>query len=617
MVCSCLIRLPWRGERCVLFALRQSIEDNLGELTPINNQGNTMSEHTIQGIAASEGIAIGPAFIYHPPDLTIPRRNAEAPDREFARFRDACRQASQELDEIREMILPRAGEEHAAIFDAHKMMLDDPMLEGAVQQRINAGQIAEQALSEATQEIADMLAAMEDEMFAARAADVQDVGRRVLRILLGVPDTSLDTLREPSIVVAHDLTPSDTARLDPDMALGLCTAAGGLTSHTAILARTLGIPAVVGLGAGLLDQVQDGAQLVLDGIEGVVIVDPGDATRKQFETAGQRRAVWLEEIQARAHEDAYTADGKRVEVAANIGDVESAREAVTYGAEGVGLLRTEFLYLNDVRPPAEEKQVKAYRDIFEALAGKPVIVRTLDIGGDKPPSYLEFEEELNPFLGWRAIRICLDDLPLFKTQLRAILRAADGHNVLIMYPMISGLDELRRANAVLDEVRAELDAEGMPYAKDVPAGIMVETPAAVALADILADECDFFSLGTNDLTQYTLAVDRTNGRVAGLFQPLHPAVLRLIRQTIDAAHSKGKWVGMCGELAGMQKAIPILIGLGLDEFSMVSRAIPEAKWLIGRLTGEEASRIADQALSLGTAAEVEAFMQETLSALEE
>jgi phosphotransferase system enzyme I (PtsI) len=301
-----------------------------------------------------------------------------------------------------------------------------------------------------------------------------------------------------------------------------------------------------------------------------------------------------------------------VEVGANIGDADSAGEAVRYGAEGVGLLRTEFLYLQNTRPPDEEQQIKAYKSVFDAMGDRPVIVRTLDIGGDKPPAYLKFDAELNPFLGWRAIRICLDDHPLFKTQLRAILRAAVGHRALIMYPMISSLDELRAANAVLAEVRAELDAAGLDYAREVPVGIMVETPAAAMLTDFLALECDFFSLGTNDLTQYTLAVDRTNERVAKLFQPLHPSVLRLIKRTIDAAHQHDKWVGMCGELAGMQKAIPILLGLGLDEFSMAPRSIPEAKWLIGQFTDARAREIAEQSLNQATAAEIEDFMVDVL-----
>jgi phosphoenolpyruvate-protein phosphotransferase len=567
-----------------------------------------MSERTFQGIAAAEGIAIGPAFCYRPLKLEIPARAAAGPEEEVRRFEAACRQAADELDTLKASVLARADAESAAIFDAHKLMVTDPMLRDAVQSRLEAGQIVEAAVSEAVQELAGMLAGMEDELFAARAVDMRDVGRRMLRILLGVTDTTADGLKRASVIVAHDLTPSDTAGLKPEMTLGFCTAGGGLTSHTAILARTLGLPAVVGLGQGKVDQITDGTGLVLDGIDGLVILSPTRSTLDRYEAARFRASARLEMIRSGAVKEAVTADGSRVEVGANIGDADSAREAVHFGAEGIGLLRTEFLYLQNTRPPGEEQQIAAYRGVFEAMEGRPVIVRTLDIGGDKPPTYLKFPAELNPFLGWRAIRICLDDIPLFKTQLRAILRAAVGHRALIMFPMISSVDELRASSAVLTEVRAELDSNKIEYGREVPVGIMVETPAAAMLADVLAAECDFLSLGTNDLTQYTLAVDRTNGRVAKLFQPLHPAVLRLIKQTIDAAHQRGKWVGMCGELAGMKKAIPILLGLGLDEFSMAPRAIPEAKWLLGRFTRLRAGEIAGQALQCSTAAEINDLM---------
>lgn len=574
-----------------------------------------MGERVLKGIPAAEGIAVGPAFRFQALQLDVPERSPEAPEAEMARFEAAREQAREEIAALKAKLQARADDDSAAIFDAHAMMLADPMLHDAVRRRVEAGATVEAAVAAATEELAAMLGGMDDALFAARAVDVQDVGRRVLRILLGLPDASLDAIGEPSIVVAHDLTPSDTVSMQPEMTLGFCTAAGGLTSHTAILARTLGIPAVVGLGQAALEEIESGVTLALDGSTGQVVVAPAADTLERFEATRDQQATRLSEIRARAAEEAHTADGRRVEVGANVGDLTSAQEAVRFGAEGVGLLRTEFLYLQEKRPPDEEKQIAAYRAIFEALAGRPVIVRTLDIGGDKPPPYLTFPDELNPFLGWRAIRIGLDDLPLFKTQLRAILRAAVGHHTLIMFPMVSGVGELRRARAVVEEVRSELDAQGLAYADDVPVGIMVETPAAAMLADALAAECDFFSLGTNDLTQYTLAVDRTNERVAGLFQPLHPAVLRLIQRTIEAAHAQGKWVGMCGELAGMKRAIPILLGLGLDEFSMAPRAIPEAKWVMGQLTDAQMAAIAQQALDLTTADEVEDFARQTLSEL--
>jgi phosphotransferase system enzyme I (PtsI) len=572
------------------------------------------SGETLKGIAASQGIAVGPVICYQCPDLTIPERSPESADIELARFRKACAQANQELLAVRAQVEKRTGgQEHAAIFDAHISMLEDPMLAESVQNGVDAGKTIEWAVVEATRELSQMLASLEDEMFAARAVDIQDVGQRVLRILLDIPEASLANLQEPSIVMAADLTPSDTAKMDPEFILGFCTEGGGLTSHSTILARSLGIPAVVGLGARLKDEVTAGIHLVLDGTQGVIIIDPDKETEARYRAKEQERRVWLGRMKEMAGKKAFTANGRSVEVGANIGDAESARDAVQFGAEGVGLLRTEILYLEETRPPSEEKQIKLYREIFEAMGDRPVVVRTMDIGGDKPPSFLDFPVEMNPFLGWRAIRICLDDLPLFKTQLRAILRAGVGHRPLIMFPMISAVEELAAAHRVIDEVRSELEAEGKDYARDVPVGIMVETPAAALVTDALAEQADFFSLGTNDLTQYTLAVDRGNERVSNLFQPLHPAVLRLIKITIDNAHKRGKWVGMCGELAGMQKAIPILLGLGLDEFSMVPRAIPEAKWLIGQLKDEEVRQIAEHALGLGTASEVETYMSEILA----
>jgi phosphotransferase system enzyme I (PtsI) len=472
------------------------------------------------------------------------------------------------------------------------------------------------AVLEASQELASMLGAVQDALIAAREADMRDVGRRLLRILLGSTDTSIDDLRAPAVIVAQDLTPSETAGLRPELTLGFCTASGGLTSHVSILARTLGLPAVVGLGREALGAIPDGVDMVLDGTRGAVTIQPTQATLQRYQSEQQAASARLAQAQAASAQPAATADGRRVEVAANIGDVASARDAVQFGAEGVGLLRTEFLYLGSTQPPTEEQQIEAYRSVFAAMGARPVIVRTLDIGGDKPPGYIKFDVEQNPFLGWRAIRICLDEPDLFKTQLRAILRAAVGTRALIMFPMISSLEELRAAKDVLAAARSELHAAGVAYANEVPVGMMVETPAAALLAEAFARECDFLSLGTNDLTQYTLAVDRTNARVAKLFQPLHPAVLQLIKKTIDAAHSQGKWAGMCGELAGMPMAIPILVGLGLDEFSMAARSIPEAKRLIRQLTVARAVEIAEGALRCATAAEVEAYMAAALEGMQ-
>jgi len=574
-----------------------------------------MMEKTLKGIPVSDGIAIGPAFCYIPAELTIPVCAAGTVDEEMARFDTARERARVELQSLFEAIEKRAGKEEAAIFEAHQEMLSDPALEGKVRAGVEIGQTAEQALVKAIEELSDLLVGMDNELFAARALDVKDVGRRVLRILLRLPDTALSTVTEPSIIIAEDMSPSDTASLDPKLTLGFITSQGGLTSHSAILARTLGLPAIVGMGNGLLEKVSSGLPIVMDGRTGEMILEPDDETIARYKQIKAQRESHLLSLKTAAKKETHTSNGRRVEVAANIGEALSAREAMEHGAEGIGLLRTEFLYLEDTQPPSEEKQYHIYREIFEVMSGRPVIVRTLDIGGDKPPSYLPFPDEMNPFLGWRAIRISLDEPELFKTQLRAILRAAVGHHARIMFPMVSDLDELRRAREIVEAVKRDLELASVEFAADVPVGIMVETPAAAMLVDVLAEVSDFFSLGTNDLTQYTMAVDRGNAKVSGLFQPLHPAVLRLIRQTIDAGHAKGKWVGMCGELAGMTKAIPILLGLGLDEFSMNPRAIPEAKNLIGKLTDEKARDIAGQAMSFGTAAEIETYMKGVLALL--
>lgn len=574
-----------------------------------------MTPKNLRGIPASDGIAIGPVFCYIPTELTIPVCAAGGADEEMARFTAARERAHVELQGLYEAVAKKAGKEKASIFEAHQEMLSDPALEGKIREFVEVGQTAEQALSLAIEELANLLAGMDDELFAARALDVKDVGRRILRILLGLPDIALSAVTEPSIIIAEDLTPSDTASLDPALTHGFITAQGGLTSHSAILARTLGLPAIVGMGSGLLDKVSSGTFIVMDGRTGEMIVEPDQETIARYKQIKKQRESQLLILKAAAEKDAVTANGRRVEVAANIGEAASARDAMEHGAEGIGLLRTEFLYLEDTQPPSEEKQYRIYREIFEVMKGSPVIVRTLDIGGDKPPSYMPFPDEMNPFLGWRAIRISLDEPEIFKTQLRAILRAAAGHHARIMFPMISDLDELRRARAIVESVKRDLELASVEFAADVPVGIMVETPAAAVLVDVLAEASDFFSLGTNDLTQYTMAVDRGNAKVSGLFQPLHPAVLRLIRQTIEAGHAKGKWVGMCGELAGMTKAIPILLGFGLDEFSMNPRAIPEAKNLIGKLTDEKAREIAGQALSLRTAAEIENYTTGILASL--
>jgi len=574
-----------------------------------------MKEIQFHGIAASDGISIGPAYCHLLPDLTPPCRERLMLEEEILHFSQAVDQAHAELQNLKELMAQRAGTEVAAIFEAHQLMLDDPTLTSQVRSAVEGGQNIEQAVIIVTNQLANTLENVPDPLFAARAVDIKDVGRRLLRILLGIADTDLSNVPNPSIIIAHDLTPSDTARLDQKLTLGFCTAFGGLTSHSAILARTLGIPAIVALGEEFMTSITTGTPLIMDGRQGSVFINPTKTTIEKYQGVKLEREQVHMAVKAHSHEPASTSDGRRIEVAANIGDIESARAALANGAEGVGLLRTEFLYLNEVQPPSEDKQMFVYKEILEVMDSRPVIIRTLDIGGDKPPSYLKFPNETNPFLGWRAIRISLDRPDLFKIQLRAILRAAVGHSARIMFPMISDLNELRCARAYVEEVKVDLHADGLAFAEDIPIGIMVETPAAALLVDILAESADFFSLGTNDLTQYTLAVDRGNSTVAGLYQPLHPAILRLIKQTIDMAHAKGKWVGMCGELAGMPGAIPILLGLGLDEFSMAPRAIPEAKHLISCFDVNRANQIAGHALGLGTAADIEEYMKGILESL--
>ncbi len=586
------------------------------ELKPIllPSEGGEMRE--LQGITASTGIAIGPAYIYRPETLTVERWAVDDPEAEWARFAEAVEQAKAEIGAIRSQAAAEVGEAEAEIFTAHQLFLEDPALLDRVRGQIEwEGSNAEAALAKAVAGYAELLRGMEGEIFRQRAADVEDVGQRVLRILLGVSEVPLDQLPEPVVLVAHDLTPSDTARLDKERALGFCTAVGGTTSHTAILASSLGLPAVVGLGEEVLD-LPDGTPLIIDGEEGIVIANPDKEARAAYQARQERlRAQQVADKRA-AQEPAITRDGHRVEIVANVADVASARVALEHGAEGVGLLRTEFLYLDRTAMPSEEEQYAAYRAIADLMGERPLIVRTLDIGGDKQLPYLDIGDELNPFLGWRAIRLSLDKVDLFQAQLRAILRAGHERNVKIMFPMIADVGELRRAKDILIEVRAELEAESVPIASGVEVGIMVEIPAAALAADILAEEVDFFSIGTNDLIQYTMASDRTNEKVAYLYQPLHPAILRLIKRVIEAAHAAGKWVGMCGEMAGQEEAVPILLGLGLDEFSVNSAIIPVVKRIIRSLSLTEAQEITREALRLATAEAVQGYVKKALRDLE-
>ena len=571
----------------------------------------------LSGIAASEGAVVAPAFVYHRIDLQVQRRRVDDPQAEVARFRQALAGAVQGLEQVQRQVSADVGEKTGRIFEFHRLMLQDVELVHAVEERILAQKCnAEAAVDEVISEWVERFAGLDDALMQARAPDVRDVGNRLLAWLAGKSDSDLSHLPEPAIIVAVDLVPSETALLDRTKVLGLATALGGETSHTAILARMLGIPAVVGLGAPLL-AITSGTTLALDGELGLLEVDPSPETIEAYRARQNRWSAVQTEALQRAQEPAITQDGRRVEVVANVGNVPSAQEAIRFGAEGVGLLRTEFLYLERNTLPDEEEQFVAYRDIAQALGQSPLTVRTLDVGGDKQLPYLDIGPELNPFLGLRAIRLCLERPDIFQPQLRAILRAAVGHNVRIMFPMITTRDEILRAREALEKARRDLAAQAIAHAEHMEVGIMVETPASAILAPVLAQEVDFFSIGSNDLTQYVLAADRGNERMKHLYRPLDPAVLQLVRNVIEAGHAAGKWVGLCGELAGHRNAIPILLGLGLDEFSMTAHAIPMAKRLIRRLAHGEAQRLAGEVLALRSASEVEERMAHFLHTIGE
>lgn len=568
----------------------------------------------LHGLAASPGWAVGRARFLDRMDLDIPRYTPTDPAAEWARYEAAVAQARADLDALTARVQADMGEAQARIFQAHALALTDPDLEAQVREAIFAqGHNAEAAVADVIAAMARRYEAMTGPRFQERAADLQDVGARVLRLLMGAAERAIE-LDEETVIVADDLAPSQTATLDRRKVVAFCTARGGPTAHTAILARSLGLPAVVGIGPALLAEVKNGEWLAVDGTTGLVVTGPDAETQAAFRG---RQAEWLAQRRAAelaAQRPAQTRDGRRVEVVANLGTALEAEAALAAGAEGVGLLRTEFLFQDRREPPAEEEQTAAYAQVAVAMAPRPVIIRTLDIGGDKPAPYLDLPAEANPFLGWRAIRISLALPDFFKTQLRAILRAAVHGNVHLMFPMVATVAELEAARQLLAEAAAELAAAGMAHRYPIPTGMMVEVPAAVVLADQLAPLVDFFSIGTNDLSQYTFAADRGNARVAALADALHPAVLRQIARVIAVAHAAGKWVGVCGELAGQPEAIPVLVGLGLDEFSMAPPAIPAAKALIGRLTVSDAAALARQVLDLPDGAAVAAAVRAFLNA---
>jgi multiphosphoryl transfer protein len=603
-----------------LEALQALVESQFGEEDttpddfPISSSSHfpTTSHHFLQGIPASHGVAIAPVFLYHHLPLHIQQYHVDNLEGEWQRLQTAIQIAQEEVQALLSQASIQIGDAEAAIFDSHLLFLEDPVVLEAVHQRIFEQHLnAEAAWQAVVEELANNYRALEDSYFQQRVSDVLDVGQRVLRLLtrlqshtkiVAESSTNLN-FSEPVILMTTELNPSDTVQLDPTKVLGICTTSGSAISHSAIIARRLGIPAIVGLPPEIL-QVADNTLVALDGESGRVWIEPETEIQTALEAKRNAQQVAHQQALATALSPAITRDQKQIRVFANIGSLSDTEVALSLGAEGVGLFRTEFLYLERTTPPSQEEQVAVYQSIAQLLEHRPLIIRTLDIGGDKPIPYLNFPPETNPFLGWRGIRFCLDNPDIFKTQLRAILKASPGHQIKIMFPMITTVQEIQAAKAMVSEVQTELHQAGIPFDDRMEVGIMVETPSAVVLAEELAAEVDFFSLGTNDLSQYVMAADRTHPQVATLVDAMHPAVLRMIQQTVQAAHKAGIWVGLCGELAADPVAAPIILGLGLDEVSLNPQSIPAFKQAIAQLTMAQAQTIATLAMEKDSAAEV-------------
>ena len=566
-----------------------------------------------KGIAASEGIVMGKVFLYTKEKVQIERDTIHKGTTtvEMEKFNDALILTKEQLSNIRKKASNELDEDQAEVFDAHMMILTDPVFLEDIkklieEERINAAYAAEKTVNK----FIDIFQNIEDDYLKDRRIDIKDVGERLIRNILGISVDSLQSLNEKVVIVAHDLTPSDTSLLDKSCVLGIATSIGGKTSHTAIMARSLEIPAVLGLG-NILEKVKNDDFVILDGIEGELIIDPDENQMRVYSSKLKGYTEKRNRLQRFIDLPSVTLDGKKVGLNANIGTPKELTAVISNGGEGIGLYRTEFLYMDRTDFPDEENQFLSYKEVAEGLKGKPAIIRTLDIGGDKNIPYLNLPDEMNPFLGWRAIRICLDRPDIFRTQLRAILRASAFGKVRIMYPMISAVDEVRSANLILSEVKQELADEGINFDKDIEVGIMVETPGAAITADIIIPEVDFFSIGTNDLCQYTLAVDRINEKVSHLYQPFHPGILRLIKNAIDVSHRYGKTTGICGEIAGDPLASMILIGLGIDELSMSPSAMPTIKRIIRNVSYEQSKKVAQHALMLSETEEIINYAKES------
>jgi phosphoenolpyruvate-protein phosphotransferase (PTS system enzyme I) len=558
----------------------------------------------LNGIAASSGIAIAKAYRLVEPDLSFNKLTVDNAEQEVERFQAALAESKGELEVIRDNAHKELGPDKAAIFDAHLLVLSDPELISPIEDKIKTDKVnAESALKETADMFITMFEQMDNEYMKERAADIRDVTKRVLSHLLGVQIVNPSMISEEVIIIAEDLTPSDTAQLNRQYVKGFTTDIGGRTSHSAIMARSMEIPAVVGTKEST-KQINNGDLIIVDGLKGLVHINPTPEAiaeyKEEHRKFEEQKAEWAKLV----NEKSVTADGHHVELAANIGTPKDLKGVVENGGEGVGLYRTEFLYMGRDQLPTEEEQFESYKAVLEGMSGKPVVVRTLDIGGDKELPYLNLPKEMNPFLGFRAIRLCLEEQGMFRTQLRALLRASTYGNLKIMFPMIATLDEFRQGKAILEEEKQKLVSEGVQVADNIEIGIMVEIPSTAVMAEQFAKEVDFFSVGTNDLIQYTMAADRMNERVSYLYQPYNPAILRLVKMVIDAAHKEGKWAGMCGEMAGDETAIPLLLGLGLDEFSMSATSILKVRSQISRLNKKDMEALAERALHMNTAEEV-------------
>ena len=567
----------------------------------------------IQGISGSRGVAVGNVYRYIQEEIVIPDYTVaeDKVEEEIGKFAAAMAATLKQLDTIRQKALDEMGPEEAAIFEAHMQIAQDPSLSDGIKSLVESSHTNVVAATAQTIEtFANIFLGMEDPYMRERGADIKDIGDRLMRNMLGMNPRGLSHISGEVILVAQDLAPSDTASLDKNVVKGIVTAAGGPTSHAAIMARTLEIPAVMGVGD--IESFVDGDKAVVLGTDGIVEMNPSDADWDEYTNQAAAFQEELKRLRESANLEATTTDGHHVELFGNIGKAKDAKNALTMGAQGIGLYRTEFLYMENDELPAEDVQFEEYKKVAQDMKGKPVIIRTMDIGGDKELKYLDLPSEMNPFLGYRAIRISLNRPDIFKVQLRALLRASAFGDIHIMYPMIASVEEVKQANVMLDECKEELTAEGKEFNKDIKVGIMIEVPAAAVISPILAKYVDFFSIGTNDLCQYTLAVDRMNEAIGSLYQPLHPGVLRLIKHVIDASHEQGKFTGMCGELASDPVATMILLGLGLDEFSMTASSIPLIKNILRSVSKAECEEVANKALTMDTAEEITGYAKSVL-----